>query len=217
MPNEIVWKTVMSRSFLTSPFMLWSLFWINSLGTVYGYYWYWDQLVYTVSNRPLWMVLLVPDSPTASLFFTLALIFLLRDRFKGPVSTPVRRIIETVAVVASFKYGIWAVAMIVGGAYQGEPMAWQDWMLIGSHLGMAAEALLFVRFFQIRPISWLIAALWVLGNDFIDYSYEIYPWLPDALMENIDQVKAFTWGLSLFSVLLFGWIGLAKKSRSDRV
>ncbi|GIP32414.1 DUF1405 domain-containing protein [Paenibacillus sp. J2TS4] len=216
MPNGLTWTTLVSRSFLTSPWMLWSLFWINCLGTVYGYYWYWEQLVYTFANRPIWMILLVPDSPTSSLFFTLALIYLLRDIKKDkPTRSPLRRIIEVVAVITSFKYGIWAVVMIFAGAYQGVPMVWQDWMLIGSHLGMAVEAVLFARFFQIRPISWLLAALWVLGNDYVDYTYIIYPWLPKPLEDHIDGVAAFTWGLSWFTLLLFGWIGWSKKRRKS--
>jgi hypothetical protein len=69
-----------SREFLGSRFMLWSLFWINFLGTVYGYEWYWGQLTYTAVEMSPLLLPFVPDSPTASLFFTGVLLYLLRDR-----------------------------------------------------------------------------------------------------------------------------------------
>lgn len=47
------------------------LFTINFLGTIYGYYWYRSQL----SLTPDIFLVFVPDSPTASLFFTIVFVF----------------------------------------------------------------------------------------------------------------------------------------------
>jgi uncharacterized membrane protein YpjA len=72
---------------------------VNFIGTVYGYYWY----KYQIQDTPTKFILFVPDSPTASLFFLVAIIGLV---FKRNF-----RIIEALAVITLFKYGVWAVVM----------------------------------------------------------------------------------------------------------
>jgi len=200
-----------SKAFLTSRRILWILFWVNFLGTIYGYEWYWSQMQETVSDKPLWLVIFVPDSPTASLFFTLTLVYLLIDSYikptlynTSPVTNFIRGIVEALAVMASFKYGVWAVAIILLAAFKGEPMNWQDWMLSISHGGMAIEALLFMRFFRVNVMGLLIAALWVFGNDYIDYHYAVFPWLPDVLYPILASVRNATIGLSLCTTVIFG-------------
>lgn len=80
------------------PFLI-LLFMINLAGTIYGYIWYESQLKIT----PLIFIPFVPDSPTASLFFTIFLAFFIFGR-----NVPY---IEALAVTSLFKYGIWAVVM----------------------------------------------------------------------------------------------------------
>lgn len=48
--------------------IIWLLFIVNFLGTIYGYIWYGNQLEFTAANYPHWLLPFVPDSPTASLF-----------------------------------------------------------------------------------------------------------------------------------------------------
>jgi uncharacterized membrane protein YpjA len=195
-----------SRSFLTSRIILWTLFIINLAGTIYGYEWYWGQMEVTLSEKPIWYVIFVPDSPTASLFFTLSLLYMLRDKAnKNPLSkvnAAVRAFVEAFALITSFKYGIWAVTMIAVGAAQGDPVAWQDGMLTVSHLGMAAEALLFARFYTYRIPAIFLVAIWTFWNDFMDYQRGIFPWLPDKLMDNLDIIEWFTVGLSVMGILI---------------
>ena len=182
-----------SRSFLQQRWVLWALFASNLLGTIYGYYWYKGQLAWTWDQNLQWLITFVPDSPTASLFFTLALLFLLfpPKRDAGWLRV-VRVVIEALAVVTSIKYGVWACAMIIAGAAQGEALIWQDWMLMVSHTAMAVEALLYVRLFRFGAISLLVAALYTWLNDFIDYTYGIYPWLPYPLWDDVPAVAWFT-------------------------
>jgi len=199
-----------SRTFLMNRNMLWLLFIVNLLGTIYGYIWYDDQLIDTYYNYPSWLLVFVPDSPTASLFFTLSLLYMLFPPAKlSAFGNGARLVIEALAVVCSIKYGIWAVAMIVGGAWQGDVLVWQDYMLIVSHLGMALEAMLYLRFMK-TGIAALTAALgWLLLNDTLDYSYGIYPYLPQQLKDHVPTVKLFTYSLSIASFatacLLLKW------------
>lgn len=182
-----------SRSFLSQRLVLWTLFISNLLGTIYGYYWYGGQLKYTWEHDLKWQIIFVPDSPTASLFFTLAILFLIcgHKKTQGPLYY-VRVIIEALAVVTSVKYGVWACAIIFAGAYHGESLIWQDWMLVASHLAMAVEALLFVRLFRFGAVAIGVAAAWTWLNDILDYTYDIFPWLPAPLYEHVREVAVFT-------------------------
>lgn len=190
-----------SRSFLLNRNFLWLLFLVNLAGTIYGYIWYEYQLIWTLANKPLWMIVFVPDSPTASLFFTLALLFLLfpPQQNSSRLLLAVRSIIEALAVVCSFKYGIWAVAMIVAGAWRGDVLDWTHYMLIISHLGMALEALLYFRFMRAGLPALVAAVGWLLLNDTVDYSQGVYPGLPKELDDDLDAIKRFTYGLSIIS------------------
>ncbi|PWW05526.1 putative membrane protein YpjA [Paenibacillus cellulosilyticus] len=189
-----------SREFLTSRTMLWTLLIVNFLGTIYGYIWYGEQIEWTAANKPLWMLPFVPDSPTASLFFTLSLIYLLvQAKPKTAAGRIIRYIIEALGVATSVKYGIWAVAMIIAGASEGVSMEWQDWMLIVSHLGMAVEGLLYLRFMSVRSAAVGVAAAWLLLNDMVDYRFDVFPWLPKPLYDHLPIVCICTFGLTLFS------------------
>lgn len=190
-----------SRSFLLSRPFLWLLFLVNLAGTIYGYIWYENQLLWTAENMPAWMLPFVPDSPTSSLFFTLSLLYLLFPPSKeGGIAGAGRAVIEALAVACSVKYGIWAVAMIVAGAMQGDVLHWTHYMLIVSHLGMALEALLYFRFMRAGKIALAVAGVWLLLNDTVDYTFGIYPWLPEQLEDDLAEVRLFTYALSIASL-----------------
>ncbi|CAM3395792.1 DUF1405 domain-containing protein [Marinicrinis lubricantis] len=205
-----------STSFLLNRSFLWILFWVNALGTVYGFEWYRNQLVMTYEEISKWFVIFVPDSPTASLFFTLSLLILLsRQKKQAKLANTERMsmhpygLIEAFAVITSIKYGIWAVLMIIAGAWQGDHVTWQQYMLICSHLGMAAEAAIFARYFRYHYVHVLVIACWTLFNDAMDYSQEIFPWLPGPLY---DDVRAVQWTTVLLSCLcIAAAVMLAKK------
>ncbi|GAA3405115.1 DUF1405 domain-containing protein [Paenibacillus hodogayensis] len=188
------------RVFLHNRAFLLALFVVNVLGTVYGYVWYWDQIVSTVETMSPWLVLFVPDSPTASLWFTVSLGVLLFAP-KGIGSNGVG-FIAALGAISSVKYGVWAVAMNAAVAYQGEPLVWQEWMLIVSHLGMAVEALLFIGRFRVRGVHMLFALLLLFLNDWLDYHAGIYPWLRDILLDDLGAIELFTWTMTLVSTAI---------------
>lgn len=206
MRSSISISYLFSQPFLTSRFILWSLFWINLLGTIYGYIWYGDQLAVTLRDMPLWYIPFVPDSPTASLFFTMSVLYLLYEGKFGwtdsPAANHIRGFIEAFALITSFKYGIWAVSMIVSAAALGNSVNWQDWMLSISHLGMAVEALLFARVFRFRFMHIVLVGLWSFANDHMDYVNLTYPWLPNVLTDKLSAVRDYTVGLSIVSIVI---------------
>jgi uncharacterized membrane protein YpjA len=168
--------------------VLWILLLINIPGTIYGYIWYESQLNIT----PPKFLIFVPDSPTASLFFCFVLIaFLLRKNWP---------LIEALAIVTLFKYGIWAVVMNIL-TYFVDDLNIYGYMLIFSHLGMAIQGLLYAPYYRIKPIHLVIAAVWTLHNDVIDYVFFMMPRY-SVLDQYIPQIGYFTFWLSMVSILI---------------
>ncbi|SES80321.1 Uncharacterized membrane protein YpjA [Oceanobacillus limi] len=165
------------------------LFIINLFGTIYGYMWYESQLAVT----PTKFLLFVPDSPTASLFFTVFLLFFI---FRKNVPY-----IEALGMITLFKYGIWAVVMnllmlIVNGS-----LSWEGYMLIASHGAMAIQGLLYAPYYKIKLKHIVVAAVWTLHNDVIDYVFEMMPRY-SSLNDYMDQIGYFTFWLSIVSIYI---------------
>jgi uncharacterized membrane protein YpjA len=189
-----------SRAFLMDRRLLWLLFICNGLGTAYGYVWYGSQLRWTLDHHPLWRIVFVPDSPTASLFFTIwLLLVLLRPERETRAFRVFRIAVEALAVLTLVKYGVWAVVMNAAQGLQGDPLDWQNWMLIASHAAMAVEGLLYARFMRFGRLAALLALGWMLLNDAMDYGVGIYPWLPAVLEDDLAVIAPFTFALSAAS------------------
>jgi uncharacterized membrane protein YpjA len=178
---RFVFSLLMHRS------ILWFLLIINILGTIYGYIWYGSQLTET----PPQFLLFVPDSPTASLFFVFVLIAFLLGR-NWPL-------LEALAIVTLFKYGIWAVVMNLFVWKVTGTLDAIAWMLILSHAAMALEGILYAPFYRMKPWHLAFAAIWTLHNDVIDYVFRMLPRY-SMLDEYIPQIGYFTFWLSIVSI-----------------
>ncbi|WP_026560193.1 DUF1405 domain-containing protein [Bacillus sp. J37] len=163
------------------------MFIINLFGTIYGYYWYRYQLAET----PAHFYIFVPDSPTASLFFTIVLFAFLFKR-----NLP---IIEALAIVTLFKYGIWAVIMNLLVLAVNGTLPWEGYMLIASHFGMAVQGLLYASYYRFKAWHLIVAAIWTLHNDVIDYVFEMMPRY-SVLMDYLNEIGYMTFWLSLLSI-----------------
>lgn len=168
---------------------LFILFLINLFGTIYGYMWYESQLAIT----PAIFLMFVPDSPTASLFFTIFLMFFL---FNKKVSY-----IEALAITSLFKYGIWAVAMNLFSLVVEGGLSWQGYMLIASHAGMAIQGLLYAPYYSIKLRHLVVAGIWILHNDIIDYVFNMMP-MYSSLSLYQDQIGYFTFWLSIITIFI---------------
>lgn len=168
---------------------MWLLLVINVLGTIYGYIWYMWQLKIT---DPIFLIF-VPDSPTASLFFSIALFgWLINRNFK---------LIEALALITLVKYGLWAVVMNIWTQFEAGPIGFVGWMLVVSHFAMAVQALLYIPKYKFNWIHVLIAAIWTLHNDVIDYVFGQMP-IYRSLSEHTQTIGYFTFWLSIACILV---------------
>ncbi|MED4400688.1 DUF1405 domain-containing protein [Metabacillus fastidiosus] len=175
------------------------LFIINFFGTLYGYYWYKSQLVET----PPEFLIFVPDSPTASLFFVIVLgAFIFRKNLP---------LFEALAIVTLFKYGIWAVVMNLLTLNVMGSLDPQAYMLIASHLGMAIQGILYAPYYRFNIWHLVIAAIWTLHNDVIDYLFGMMPQYR-ILSDYMNEIGYFTFWLSIVSIFIGYFFVIRKKA-----
>ncbi|MCM3692831.1 DUF1405 domain-containing protein [Neobacillus niacini] len=160
---------------------------INIAGTIYGYVWYGWQL----KETPAIFLIFVPDSPTASLFFVFVVTaFLLKKNWP---------LMEALAIVTLFKYGIWAVVMNFLVFFAQGELDWIGVMLIFSHFAMAVQAILYSPFYRFKWWHLIVTAIWTLHNDVIDYVFFMLPRY-HMLNEVTPKIGYFTFWLSIVSV-----------------
>jgi uncharacterized membrane protein YpjA len=189
---NMIYATLSSRSFL------WLLLIVNIIGTIYGYYWYGYQL----KETPGIFLAFVPDSPTASLFFVFVVVAFLMKKNWG--------LLEALAVITLFKYGIWAVVMNLLTLYTEGDLPWEGYMLIASHAAMALQGLLYSPFYRIKYWHLVAAGVWTLHNDIIDYVYKMMPQY-GSLMQYMTHIGYFTFWLSIISIFFGYYFGIKKK------
>ncbi|KEK10021.1 membrane protein [Lysinibacillus sphaericus] len=178
-----LWYLLNHKSFLIA------LLIINLLGTIYGYYWYGWQLAMT---KPIFYIF-VPDSPTASLFFCFVLMAWITGK-RWPL-------MEVLALVTLVKYGLWADVMNIWTLVETGSIGWQGWMLVGSHFAMAVQAILYMKKYVFTYWHVVIAAVWTLHNDVIDYVFGQMPMYGD-LVKYTSYIGYFTFWLSIACILL---------------
>ncbi|WP_284141303.1 MULTISPECIES: DUF1405 domain-containing protein [unclassified Virgibacillus] len=180
------------------------LFIVNLAGTIYGFYWYKYQLAMT----PNIFLLFVPDSPTASLFFTIFLLFFIFGR-----NTPY---IEALGMITLFKYGVWAVVMNVLTLIVDGSLSPAGYMLIASHGAMAIQGLLYAPYYKIKTRHIVVAAIWTLHNDVIDYVFGMMP-MYGSLNNFMDKIGYFTFWLSILSISIAYWLTKEKSTKPLRL
>jgi len=188
------------RYILIDRYFLILLFFVNFFGTIYGFFWYESQLKIT----PTIFIPFVPDSPTASMFFTIWLLFFILRKNLAYMSA--------LAVMSLFKYGVWAVVMNVFTLIVDGAIGWQGYMLIASHAGMAIQGLLYTPFYDIKMRHFAVASVWILHNDIIDYVYEMMP-IYSSLTDYMNEIGYFTFWLSIITIVLVYFLTLHRKSK----
>lgn len=178
-----LWAILISKVFLIA------LLIVNVLGSAYGYIWYGSQLAET---KPIFLIF-VPDSPTATLFFSIAIIgWLFKKHF---------RLFEVLALVTLIKYGVWAVVMNLMVLNELGSIGFTGWMLVVSHGLMAIQGLLYMPMYDFKAIHIIVTAIWTLHDVVIDYVFKQMPSY-HMLNQYMDGIGYFTFWLSIVCLLL---------------
>ncbi|HEI6417774.1 TPA: DUF1405 domain-containing protein [Staphylococcus aureus] len=162
----------------------------NILGMIYGYIWYGEQL----SHTPWQFKIFVPDSPTAILFLVISISLILIQKQNS--------IIDALAFVTLFKYGIWAVIMNILFIIEQGDITVNGLVLMFSHSIMAVQAIYFYPRFKRSMIGISVAMTWVFLNDYIDYFHLQFPYY-DFITTHMWQIGVLSCCLSVFGLLLY--------------
>ncbi|HCY3015139.1 TPA: DUF1405 domain-containing protein [Staphylococcus aureus] len=162
----------------------------NILGMIYGYIWYGEQL----SHTPWQFKIFVPDSPTAILFLVISISLILIQKQNS--------IIDALAFVTLFKYGIWAVIMNILFIIEQGDITVNGLVLMFSHSIMAVQAIYFYPRFKRSMIGISVAMTWVFLNDYIDYFHLQFPYY-DFITTHVWQIVVLSCCLSVFGLLLY--------------
>ncbi|WP_336233695.1 DUF1405 domain-containing protein [Staphylococcus aureus] len=162
----------------------------NILGMIYGYIWYGEQL----SHTPWQFKIFVPDSPTAILFLVISISLILIRKQNS--------IIDALAFVTLFKYGIGAVIMNILFIIEQGDITVNGLVLMFSHSIMAVQAIYFYPRFKRSMIGISVAMTWVFLNDYIDYFHLQFPYY-DFITTHVWQIGVLSCCLSVFGLLLY--------------
>lgn len=185
----------------------WVLLWVNLPGSLYGFWWYRDQLLAT----PVKYWLVVPDSPGATFLFTLFLAVLLAGGVPAAQAVPGAMgngrvwlrggaaLLAAVAFASNMKYGLWTATVLPEYAWRSGDLTSDIIYLSLSHFGMWAQAMFFSWRYRPGRGAALAALAWLLFQDFVDYwLLHTHPALPADWIEPFARTMALTlsvvWG-----------------------
>jgi uncharacterized membrane protein YpjA len=133
---------------------------INIIGSLFGLYYYWDQLMAT----PWYYWIFVPDCPLYTFLMIFALIFLVLGKRYDTFNT--------LTAVGLAMYGTWTMIVLLyfNELYFAPANALMSTGLFVSHCGMALESVLLLPYLKKTGIlPWLIAGVWFIVQTFFDY------------------------------------------------
>ena len=143
---------------------------INVAGTLFGLYYYWDQLGMT----PWYLWLAVPDCPLYTLFMAIALTLILIGK---PWTT-----FNAITAVGTTMYGTWTVIVLLwfGEVFFSPGNVEPTMQRLISHGAMAFEGFLLLPYLtKAKPVHWALTALWFVVLNSVDYFYHfMYNGLP---------------------------------------
>ncbi len=161
------------------PWVMVVLILVNLIGTVYGFYWYKDQLAATPWH--LWVF--TPECPIQALLFAIVLSLRLCGRSYN--------LLNVVTFLGLIKYGAWTVLILGYHELTGGTLTMLQWGLLVSHIGMVVEGAVFLPLVYPRALLALVP-LWFGFMDYLDYVVGIHPTLPGPGQFNVALLFAVT-------------------------
>lgn len=165
---------------------------INIIGSLFGLYYYWEQL----SVTPWYYWIFVPDCPLYTFLMIFALIFLIAGKRYDTFNT--------ITAVGLAMYGTWTMVILLyfNEIYFAPANALMSTGLFVSHFGMALESVLLMPYLKkVGIISWLIAWAWFFIQTVFDY---FVPYIHNGLtmrLHPLALVEYYSQGYPGFTVL----------------
>ncbi len=164
---------------------IWLVIFINIGGAIYGWYYYEYQLL----SSPAYLWIFIADCPNSALMVAISLILIVKNLKNDFLSF--------FASCNALKYGIWTCFVIL--LYHDYFLSPERRLLYScmfiSHALLAAEAVPLAYTVEFNK-SCVLALLWLLLNDFMDYVIGTHPYIP---LNKLMLVAGFTVFLSFFS------------------
>jgi uncharacterized membrane protein YpjA len=184
--------------FFRSWFLL-SLAAVNGVGMIWGIIWYWEQL----KQAPWYLLPFVPDSPLHAMFFGFFVYWLFTTGTANFNSW--QQLFSWLGVLGVIKYGLWTTVILSQylWVYSTNPGV-EEWMLYISHGGMAIQGFIYIRQLPKAFLPAVIAIIWFIANDFIDYTLFTHPRLP--LPDQVAFAAGTNIALTVFVAILAGII-----------
>lgn len=167
---------------------LWYILVAEVLGSIYGYYWYKEQL----SITPWYLWLFTWDCPFYATLFSFWLFSYLKN-YRLHRSA----LFTAITFTGLIKYGLWTVVIVQDSYLLGSPVTLDRLGLQISHFIMLIQGFLLINTVRVRHI--IIVWAWMLLNDFMDYFVGTYPWMRE------EQLHTAMWLALSFTALLTGW------------
>ena len=170
-----------------------AVFWINIIGSLYGYYFYQEQL----SATPWYLWIFTPDCPFYTTMFSLVLVGLLVGYRSD--------LFNFIVAIGLIKYGIWTgVALSLYNQYffsLSSDIWFASSTLFILHVGMALEGFSF-PFARVKGWHVAVALAWFLLNDILDYfGPAVHPYLPPV---DLTLIMGYTF-ISTFVATFIVW------------
>lgn len=175
---------------------------VNLAATVYGFFWYRDQLAQ--SPFPAWII--IADSPLSCLYLAVAQIAFLRGRRAA--------LFEGLGYLGMMVYGLWSTFVLLLYAALGGRLLLIDWLLIIGHVGMFLEGLFFLfgRGTELWAVG--VATAWFLFDHWLDYGpSRFYPTFPNP--ELLVSVRNVTVGGTLVLAALMAIVSARHRKRPE--
>jgi uncharacterized membrane protein YpjA len=139
-------------------------------GSIAGYiFWYGDSIL----AAPWYYWIFVPDCPLAASLMGIALIgFRFRRRWD---------FLGLLATSTCMKYGLWTVVYWAANYSAGGHYDFESVTMSVTHFIMIIQGLMLTTFLRFRLLPVAIAALFLIGNDLVDYVAGYHLGLPDSV------------------------------------
>jgi len=138
---------------------------INFCAGIYSISYYFSQL--EQSHWFFWLFII--DCPLYAILFGINIFLFLIDKPSEALSF--------ISIVGNFKYGLWTIFVLTIAGLAGA-----QWFFVLSHILLVIETIVLAGLFAFKVKHVLLAFLWFIVNDFIDYFLGMHPFVFEGFL-----------------------------------